>query len=173
MFVRIIKYSTFNKGGFSVRAISLRNLKLIMVLASVLSASVAVAKEPEHVTVQHILIAFQGSIPGKNITRTKVDAEKLANEVMKKAKDAVKKAKNKTDADVLIELVKAYTDDSPPGVYKMSNNNISSNPGEFPRNGMVPAFGDVGFKLKVGDIGLAKFDSKKSPFGYHIIRRLE
>ena len=42
-----------------------------------------------------------------------------------------------------------------------------------PRQGMVPAFGDVGFTLEVGGIGMAEFDEAASPFGWHIIRRIE
>ena len=36
---------------------------------------------------------------------------------------------------------------------------------------MVPAFGDVGFGLKVGEIGVAEYHPRKSPYGYHIIKR--
>ncbi len=42
-----------------------------------------------------------------------------------------------------------------------------------PRDKMVPAFGDVGFSLQPGAVGLAMYDATKSPFGYHVIRRLE
>jgi parvulin-like peptidyl-prolyl isomerase len=38
---------------------------------------------------------------------------------------------------------------------------------------MVPAFGDAGFPLKVGEIGMADFDPQKSPYGWHIVKRLE
>lgn len=41
------------------------------------------------------------------------------------------------------------------------------------RDGMVPAFGDVAFSLEVGEVGLAPYDAKSSPFGWHIIKRLE
>ena len=41
-----------------------------------------------------------------------------------------------------------------------------------PRSAMVSAFGDVGFDLAVGEIGLATFDADDSPFGWHIIKRL-
>lgn len=43
----------------------------------------------------------------------------------------------------------------------------------MPRTGLVPAFGDVGFTLKVGEVGLATFNAETSPFGFHIIKRLE
>ena len=42
-----------------------------------------------------------------------------------------------------------------------------------PRDKMVPAFGDVGFALEVGGVGLATHDETTSPFGYHVIRRVE
>ena len=41
------------------------------------------------------------------------------------------------------------------------------------RTGLVPAFGDLGFSLTVGDVGIAAHDAKTSPFGYHIIKRME
>lgn len=41
-----------------------------------------------------------------------------------------------------------------------------------PRAAMVPAFGDVGFGLEVGEVGVATFDEKSSPFGWHVIKRL-
>lgn len=41
-----------------------------------------------------------------------------------------------------------------------------------PRAAMVAAFGDVGFALAEGEVGLAEFDEEKSPFGWHVIKRL-
>jgi hypothetical protein len=38
---------------------------------------------------------------------------------------------------------------------------------------MVPAFGDVGFRITVGEVGLADYDAKASPFGLHIIKRIK
>ncbi len=46
-------------------------------------------------------------------------------------------------------------------------------PMAFPRQGMATSFGDVSFGLKVGEVGMAPFDAAKSPFGWHIIKRLE
>lgn len=45
--------------------------------------------------------------------------------------------------------------------------------GYMPRNQLVAAFGDVGFALAVGEVGVAAYDAKTSPFGWHIIRRVE
>jgi hypothetical protein len=49
------------------------------------AAAAAPAEQPAHVIVQHILIAFEGTLPGKNITRTKEAARALAAEVLAKA----------------------------------------------------------------------------------------
>lgn len=41
------------------------------------------------------------------------------------------------------------------------------------RDELVPAFGDIGFKLEVGEIGLATYDETTSKYGWHIIKRVE
>jgi len=123
----------------------------------------APAAEPEHIQVQHILIGFIGSVPGKDIKRTQEDAKKLGYELLERAKKG-------EDFDA---LVKQYTDDSHPGIYGMSNKGVPPASGEFPRTQMVGAFGNVGFTLKVGDVGIADFDKQTSPHGYHIIKRVK
>jgi len=122
-------------------------------------------KEPDQVTVQHILIAFKGSIPKAQVTRTKAEAKALAFEIFNRAKKG-------EDFDA---LVREYTDDSYPGIYKMSNFNIEPDSSKkvFSRSKMVKAFGDVSFSLSVNSIGLAEYDPKNSKYGWHIIKRLE
>lgn len=122
--------------------------------------------EPEHVVVQHILIAFRGTIPGdQKVTRNQADAEKLALQIFERAKAG-------EDFDA---MVKTYTNDSYPGIYKMSNRGVppDRSKGEFSRTGMVKAFGDVSFGLEVGGVGMAVYDPATSKFGWHIIKRLE
>lgn len=123
--------------------------------------------EPDFVTVQHILIAFKGSLPDRNISRSKEEAEAFAKELLAQAQ-----APN-ADFDA---LVRKHTNDSHPGVYQMANHNVhpSKISGKVrPRSGMVAAFGDVGFPLQVGKVGMANYDPKTSPFGWHIIKRIE
>jgi hypothetical protein len=121
--------------------------------------------EPNYVTVQHILIGFQGSIPGKAVGRTQEEAKRLAEDILARARAG-------EDFDA---LVKEYTDDSPPGVYKMANLGMPAERADrvFPRSGMVPLFGDVAFRLDVGAIGMAAYDPERSPYGWHIIKRLK
>ncbi len=121
--------------------------------------------EPEHVTVQHILIAFKGSLPDPKVTRSREDAEKLALQIFERAKAG----------EDFEAMVKTYTNDSTPGIYKMSNRDVPPDTakGEFSRTRMVKAFGDVSFSLEVGGVGLAVYDAATSKYGWHIIKRLE
>ncbi len=118
---------------------------------------------PAHIQVQHILIGFAGSVPQKSITRNADEAKTLAYQILARAKAG-------EDFDA---LVRQYTDDSPPGIYAMSGTNVPPGPGEYPRDRMVPAFGNVGFAINVGEIGIADYDATASPFGYHVIKRLK
>jgi len=119
--------------------------------------------EPQHIQVQHVLVGFKGSVPGKPIIRSQEEARTLAYDILKKAQGGA-------DFD---GLVRQYTDDSPPGIYGMSNRGAQPAQGEYARDGMVPAFGNVGFTLKVGGYGVADFDPRTSPYGYHVIKRLK
>jgi parvulin-like peptidyl-prolyl cis-trans isomerase-like protein len=126
-------------------------------------AAAAPAPAADHIKLQHILIAFAGKVPGKNITRSEAEARQLAEEVLARAKSG-------EDFDT---LVKTYTDDAHPGIYGLSNSGVEPAAGEFSRDRMVPAFGEVGFSLAPGEVGLAAYDARKSPYGWHIIKRLE
>jgi len=119
--------------------------------------------EPQHVQVQHILIGFAGSIPGKGITRTKEVAKALAYEILERARKG-------EDYD---GLVRQFTEDSPPGIYGMSGLGVAAGAGEYQRGSMVPAFGNVGFAISPGNIGIADYDPQTSPYGWHIIKRLK
>jgi len=140
--------------------LALLSLVLLPVLAAVQNRV-----EPDRVTVQHILIAFKGSIPDPKVTRGRADAERLALEIFEKAKAG-------QDFDA---MVKSYTNDSYPGIYKMTNRDVAPDPArqELSRTKMVQAFGDVSFSLEVGGVGLAAYDAATSRFGWHIIKRLE
>lgn len=122
-------------------------------------------KEPDRVTVQHILIAFQGSIPEASVTRTQAEARALAAELFERARKG----------DDFDSLVKEYTDDQFPGIYSMSNHDVAPDEAkkEYPRARMVKAFGDVSFKIPVNGVGLAEYDPETSKYGWHIIKRIE
>jgi len=130
--------------------------------------SVKPAGEPDRVTVQHILIAFKGSIPDEKVTRSQAEAKALAEQLFERAKKG----------EDFKTLVQKYTDDRYPGIYKMANfglEPVQSPPSrrEYARAKMVKGFGDVGFKLKAGEVGLAVYDPAASKYGWHIIKRID
>lgn len=111
------------------------------------------------VTVQHLLVSFAGKVPSAR--RSRQQAEELTAELWSKISSG-------GDFDA---LVKKYTDDSYPGRYSMTDGAAVS--GAYPRRQMAPAFGDVAWRLAVGEFGVAAFDPARSPFGWHIIKRIE
>ena len=117
--------------------------------------------EPEHVLVAHVLIAFQGT--GTKATRTREAAEKLAGDVLAKARKG----------DDFNKLMRDYSDDLGDGVYGMANHRVNPVGEEIERRNMVSGFGDAAFQLEVGEIGIAAYDPAKSKYGWHIIKRLK
>ncbi|MHC4952889.1 MAG: peptidylprolyl isomerase [Planctomycetota bacterium] len=120
-------------------------------------------KEPDAVTVDHILISFGGA--GTKATRSLEDAKKLASDILDQLRNGADWS----------QLKPKYSDDPGPdgrggGPYSMLNS-MERKRGN--RGGMVPAFGNVGFKLNVGEIGVAGFDPRNSPYGWHIIKRVK
>lgn len=107
----------------------------------------------ENVELQHVLIAFQGVPRVRGVTRSKDEAKALAQKVYA---DAI------GGAD-FGELVKKYTNHSAPGIYRL----VKSKPE------MAQGFIDVGFRLRVGEIGVSPWEADASPFGWHIIKRLK
>lgn len=119
--------------------------------------------EDGHVTAQHVLIAFRGSMRSSVRDRTRDEAATLAADILARAEAG----------EDFGALMKEFSNDPGGGVYTMADLNIRPKPGAFPRSQMAPAFGDVAFSLAVGEVGLAEYDAVASPFGYHIIQRVE
>lgn len=128
------------------------------------SSAEPAAPEPDRVTVQHILITFQGSAAEKDVDRSEEEAGQLADELYQRAKSG-------EDFDA---LVKAYTDDNYPGIYGVVNFGVEADEVRqiYPREKMAEGFGNVAFSLQPGEIGLAAYDKKDCKFGWHVIKRL-
>lgn len=175
--------------------------------------------QPERVTVQHVLISFNG-VPQLGSERSKEEAEALAQEIVEKAR-----AGEDFKALVLEFSDDPVTEGDPnPGVYRLLNNDVRDRASEramydlnarymaraegmqqqqqagemtqeefeakmgelvaeaqleaapmmwMPRAQMVPGFGDTAFGLEVGAVGLLPYDEQSSPFGWHVIKRIE
>ena len=123
----------------------------------------AQAKEPDRITVQHILIGFKNTVPNKPQERSRKEAKELAYALLQRAEDG-------EDFDA---LVKEYTNDSHPGIMLVTNKDAPRVAGGRMRGQLVPKFGDVAFRLDVGEVGVANFNSALCPYGWHVIKRLE
>ena len=124
---------------------------------------------PEHITVDHILIGVKG--PGMPEGMTDEAARKKAYDLLAQLRaggdwNALKRANSNDGKDPRTDM--------PGGPYAMANHGTQpTSDTEYPRGNMAPAFGDVGFDLEVGEIAIADYDLRSSPFGYHIIKRVK
>jgi hypothetical protein len=149
------------------------NQKLLVTVAIAmvlcLSIAPAVAKkskkkaEPDHVVVQHFLIGFDKSVKSKKVERSKKEARALAEKLYQRALDGA-------DFDA---LVKEYTDDKYPGIMSLTNKGAPMRGDSRTRDEVVYGFGDMAFSLAVGEIGFVPYGYSASPFGWHVIKRLE
>lgn len=120
--------------------------------------------EPEHVTVDHILIGVKQ--PGLDgVTRDATQARQLAYDLL----DQLEKGGD------WAALKRKHSDDPPPGgPYRMANRGATLRDSkEFARAGMVRSFGDVSFALDVGEMGMADYDRDNCKWGFHIVKRVK
>ena len=111
-------------------------------------------QEVAKVTIQHLLVAFVGAKRGSEAGRTMEEARTLTSELLARARAG----------EDFLALVTKYTGDSAPGIYTLTQDD---------RDDYAEHFADVGFRLQVGEIGVAPYHVVKSPFGWHVIKRLE
>lgn len=110
-------------------------------------------QQVDKVKLQHVLLAFVGAMRGSESGHTKDEAQALAADVLARARAG----------EDFNALVIQYSGDEGPGVYTLTQDN---------RDDYADAFGDIGFRLNVGEIGIAAYNHKTSPFGWHVIKRL-
>jgi hypothetical protein len=119
--------------------------------------------EPAVVTVQHVLIGFKRSVPGKKLERTKAEAGELAAKILERARAG-------EDFGVLVEQ---FSDEPNPRPFRLTNAGTPRRADARPRGDLAPGFGDVAFGLEPGEVGLVKYHAASSPYGWHVIKRLE
>ena len=121
-------------------------------LASPVAAS-QVADVPKRISARHVLVQWMGTDrAGNSVLRTREQATLLIQEVQRRAKAG----------DDLGRLAVEYSDEPNAGARGGSL-------GRFGKGQMVPAFEQVAFKLRVGEVS----DIVETPFGFHIIQRTE
>jgi hypothetical protein len=112
-------------------------------------------KEEERAGASHILVAYKGARgAAPTVVRTKDQAKKRAQEVLKKAKGP--------PTPDFAALAKKYSDDPGSGPK-------GGDLGLFGRAQMVKPFSDAAFALKRGDVS----EIVESDFGFHVIKRTQ
>ena len=109
-------------------------------------------KKNAQVKVAHILIGYKGNQGSMPTERSKEEAQKIANDLLKKIKSG---------SDKIEDLAKIHSED--PG--SKSKGGIYDN---VPEGQMVPPFNDFIFGNKIGDKGVVE-----TQFGFHVIQILD
>lgn len=107
------------------------------------------AKVDDNIQVGHVLVGWEGSLPGKKVGRNQEDAKKLATQLAHEAR------KPGTD---FVKLIWAHSDDPGPGVYKVTPDL---------RGRYVPPFSAMATSLGEGQV-----DVVETKFGYHVMKRV-
>ncbi len=103
---------------------------------------------PDSVKASHILVTFQGSQLGADVSRSKEEAQALADSIAGVVRN---------DKAKFAELASEYSADT-------SNKEDAGDLGYFVPGTMIPAFDNYVFDNSTGDIGVVE-----TPFGYHVI----
>lgn len=111
-------------------------------------------QQVDKVTVQHVLLAFVGATRGSESGHTFEEARVLAADVLARARAG----------EDFIVLMQQESGDEGPGTYTLT---------QADRDTYAEDFGAVAFRLAVGEIGVAAYHRTRSPFGWHVIKRIE
>lgn len=121
--------------------------------SSAASEPAAQTGEPKEIGARHVLIQYMGAQRAEaSVVRTREQAQTLAQEVLKRARGG----------EDFARLAVEYSDEPNAGARGGSL-------GRFRHGQMVPAFEEVAFKLRVGQIS----DVIETSFGFHVIQRTE
>lgn len=125
--------------------------------------------EPDRVEFQLIFIGVKGarSIPGVTPRRTMDEARRDAEEVLRLATESA-------DVDFQL-LIDKYCEPKvqSPGTTALVNYDVKPAGLERVRIYYGPEVGDLAFRLKVGEVGMAAYDAKRNPFGWWVLKRVK
>lgn len=106
------------------------------------------------VKVQHVLIGFVGAKRGSESKRNYAEAKALAEDLLRRARAG----------EDFEAMMKKYDDPEERVVYTLRPGNPE---------GFAAHFAAVAWHLQKGEFGVAPFHATKSPFGFHLIQRVE
>ena len=119
------------------------------------AATLARPEQPvDKVTVQHVLLAFVGAKRGSESGHTMEEARTLTSDVLARARAG----------EGFPALMQQYSGDEGPGTYTLTQDD---------RDTYAEDFSAVAFRLQVGEVGVAAYHRVRSPFGWHVIKRIQ
>lgn len=113
-----------------------------------ISKMLDVAQIPDSANARHILVSYRGTPIGQELSRTKAEAQELADSIIGVVRN---------NGSQFSDLAAQYSSDT-------SNKDSAGELGWFTSGDMVPAFNDYVFTNDEGDIGVVETE-----FGYHVI----
>ncbi len=123
--------------------------------------------EPDRIEVTFLLVSFKGRTP--KATRTQDRARQDAADLLDRARKG----------EDFEEMVKRECEPEfrNSGAFGIANYEVKSEGNEASRLGLAmrmgSAFGDLAFRLKVGEIGMVEYESRRNPLGWFILKRLK
>jgi len=122
------------------------------------------ALPPARLRVQQILIAFRGAKDAlPRVSRTREEAEVLAKRILERARQG----------EDFKKLIQENTDDDGKKEIGMVSAGTRPRGDERRREGFDKGLADVAFGLAVGEAGMAPYDPRDAPTGFHIIKRTQ
>ena len=121
------------------------------------------------IRVQHILVSRYSTAGGRLPYLKPAEAESAAAGLLARARES-------TDFGALVkeQSYDYHETTGEHGAYTMHRVRSAEIPrGEFWREDMVRGFWSAAWRLQVGEVGIVPYHRAHSPFGYHIIKRLE
>ena len=130
-------------------------------------------EEPDSVIVDQIAISFRGAHPKVTAVLSKGAAEKLARRLLAQLEGGASFERLKHEHSV-DRSKRTGTANGPYDVRNFGQPYLQREDGMpvVPRSHMAKSWGDLAFRLEVGEVGMAEYDARDCPYGWHILKRL-
>ena len=119
---------------------------------------------PRRVKVKQILVRWSGARGAQGSKLDRSEAKLLAQALLARARDGEefdRLVANEADAGLAVETLTVVADGG------------SRRVGEYSRADLPMALSELIFNLDVGEFGLCEFHEKESPYGWHVVFRVE